>query len=210
MKVTKTVILIDGGFFVQRFMELNKYDTTHRTTKKPITIKPFPTIKDVRKLIKNIMVGIKDKPEHTVDYLFRVLYYDCYPFGETVNDPKGKSIDFSKSKSFSNQSKLLDSLKMEQQVALRLGQLSFGGWQIDKYGKNKPSFRQKSVDMKIGLDMALMSGKKTVDKMVLVTGDSDFVSPMKLVRKEGILVYLYAMKQKQIKNILKEHADFII
>ena len=58
MQVTKTVILIDGGFFVQRFMELNKYNTTHRTTNKPITIKPFPTIKDVRKLIKDVMKGI--------------------------------------------------------------------------------------------------------------------------------------------------------
>ena len=99
---------------------------------------------------------------------------------------------------------------MEQQVALREGELSFGGWQIDKFGKNKPSFRQKSVDMKIGLDMAWMAGKRTVDKMVLVTGDSDFVSPMKLVRKEGILIYLYPMKQKQLKTLLKQHADFII
>ena len=64
--------------------------------------------------------------------------------------------------------------------------------------------------MKIGLDIAWMSSKKTIDKLVLVAGDSDFVSPMKFARKEGILVYLYPMGQAHIKVILKEHTDFVL
>lgn len=61
--------------------------------------------------------------------------------------------------------------------------------------------------MKIGLDMAWMAGKRTVDKIVLVTGDSDFISPMKLARREGILIYLYTMKNP-VKAELMKHADF--
>lgn len=55
-----------------------------------------------------------------------------------------------------------------------------------------------------------MSSKKTRDKLVLVAGDSDFVSPMKFARKEGLLVYLCALGQMNIKSELKEHADFIL
>jgi uncharacterized LabA/DUF88 family protein len=39
----------------------------------------------------------------------------------------------------------------------------------------------------------LILKNKTVDKTALVTGDSDFISPMKLARREGIQIYLYPM-----------------
>jgi uncharacterized LabA/DUF88 family protein len=76
--------------------------------------------------------------------------------------------------------------------------------------KALPDFRQKGVDMKIGRDMAWMAGKKTVDKIVFVTRDSDFISPIKLVGREGILIYLYPMGSTSLKSQLLEHADFII
>ncbi|KIC92754.1 hypothetical protein OI18_21100 [Flavihumibacter solisilvae] len=64
--------------------------------------------------------------------------------------------------------------------------------------------------MEASLNIAWMSSKRTIDKIVLVAGDSDFISPMKFSRREGILVYLYPMGQAQIKIGLKEHADFIL
>ena len=63
--------------------------------------------------------------------------------------------------------------------------------------------------MKVGLDMALMGLKHTCDKIILVAGDSDFIAPIKFVRKEGLLVYLYSMGH-QIKSKLREHCDFIL
>ena len=63
--------------------------------------------------------------------------------------------------------------------------------------------------MKVGLDMALMALKHTVDKVVLVAGDSDFIEPIKFVRDEGIQVYLYTMSHK-VKGSLIEQCDFII
>lgn len=97
-------------------------------------------------------------------------------------------------------------------MALRLGELSFDGWKVDPKnpGNYFPDFKQKSVDIKLGLDIAWMASKRTIDKLVLVGGDSDFTYPMKFARREGILVYLHTMGQVQIKTILKEHADFII
>lgn len=61
--------------------------------------------------------------------------------------------------------------------------------------------------MKVGLDMALMALKHTSDKIFLVAGDSDFIAPIKFVRKEGIQVYLYSMGHK-VKSLLIGHCDF--
>ena len=135
------------------------------------------------------------------------------PFNKVLKRLDKKSeIDYSKSPVCLEQTKFIDSLRDIEQFALRLGELSFSGWKLDAYNpkvKPKPDFRQKGVDMKIGLDMAWLSGKKTVDKIVLVTGDSDFISPIKLARREGILIYLHPMGQTQIKKSLTEHADFV-
>ena len=66
--------------------------------------------------------------------------------------------------------------------------------------------RQKGVDMKIGIDIASLAYKKQVDKIVLISGDSDFVPAAKLARREGIDFVLDSMGQK-IKEDLAEHID---
>ena len=68
---------------------------------------------------------------------------------------------------------------------------------------------QKQVDMKIGLDIAWLSIKKIVDRIVLITGDQDFIPVMKFARKEGIIVYLNCLGHG-VSRELKIHADYII
>ena len=65
---------------------------------------------------------------------------------------------------------------------------------------------QKGVDMKIGVDIASIAYKKQVDKIILISGDSDFVPAAKLARREGIDFVLDAMHQN-IKPELSEHID---
>ena len=65
---------------------------------------------------------------------------------------------------------------------------------------------QKGVDMKIGLDIASLAYKKQVDQIVLISGDSDFVSAAKLARREGIDVVLDPLGAN-IKEDLFEHID---
>lgn len=151
-------------------------------------------------------------PKGIDDILLRSFYYDCRPFGIPKPKPNGVMVDFSNSPQFKAASAFQNDLRKFPQMALRLGDLSFDGWKIDPRNPSNliPDFKQKSVDIKIGLDIAWMSSKRTIDKLVLVAGDSDFMSPMKFARKEGILVYLCPMDQKHIKIGLKEHADFII
>lgn len=212
--MSKTIILIDGAYFVQRFKEINKKTVPHRhNNKKTVVIKPNPTIKDIRKLIVDIQKKMESKSGSLSDSLLRVMYYDCLPHDREETDPNGKVYKFGETTQYSDQNSLLNAIKHESQFALRLGRVSFNGWQfnlIDNKPKYSPIFKQKSVDMKIGLDIAWTASRKTADKIVLVAGDSDFVAPMKLARREGILVYLYPVGASYIKAELKEHADFIL
>lgn len=68
------------------------------------------------------------------------------------------------------------------------------------------SFKQKGVDMKIGLDIASLAYKKQIDQIILIAGDSDFVPAAKLARREGIDFILDPMRAL-IKDHLFEHID---
>lgn len=193
---TKVSIFFDGGFFTKKFEERQK---------------KFPQAADVQQEVDKIMAEMAKKTNgETNDIVFRVYYYDCKPFGEKVRDYTGKSEkDFSKSKIYKRMTEYLNGLCKLDKFAVRLGELSFDGWKQDLHNpkKWKPDFKQKGVDMKVGLDMALMALKHTSDKIVLVAGDSDFIAPIKFVRKEGLQVYLYSMGHK-VKSRLVEHCDF--
>ncbi|MGZ0075968.1 NYN domain-containing protein [Staphylococcus aureus] len=68
------------------------------------------------------------------------------------------------------------------------------------------SLQQKGVDMKIGLDIASLSFKHQVDKIILIAGDSDFVPAAKLARTEGIDFVLDSLGA-DIRNNLSLHID---
>lgn len=193
---TKVNVLIDGGFFWQCFKKANKRN-------------PQPA--DVIKIVEDVMGLVRSKTNgETTDILFRVFYYDCRPFGGEIKDAGGNIIDYSASYGYTMKNKYLDDLCSFDRFALRLGELSFTGWKQDIYSKKmKPDFKQKSVDMKFGLDMANMATKHSVDKIVLIAGDSDFIAPIKFARKEGLLVYLYPMGNP-IKQSLRGHCDYVL
>ena len=71
-----------------------------------------------------------------------------------------------------------------------------------------PDLVQKGVDIRIGLDIAWISLKRTYDVLVLVTGDSDFIPAMKFARREGLKVYVEPMGHG-IRRELRAHADFV-
>ena len=66
--------------------------------------------------------------------------------------------------------------------------------------------KQKGVDMRIGLDISSITLKKQADKIVLFSGDSDFVPAAKLARREGIDFILDPM-WNHIPPDLLEHID---
>ena len=161
------------------------------------------------------------------DSLFRIYYYDSMPFFDIVVNPlDGKTIDFSTTPTARNTKALFEELEITSNIAFRKGDLRFRGWRITKWktkqilekAKNgkpieafdmEPYFVQKEVDIKIGLDLAWLSSKHIVDKIVLVTTDTDFIPAMKFARKEGVIVCVAPLGQ-DIKRSLLAHSDDII
>lgn len=119
-----------------------------------------------------------------------------------------------------------DAIRKIPATALRLGYLDEKNaqWRIKDKQKQKDLIKglsielidsdinfhaaQKGVDMKIGLDIATLTLKNHVDKIVLIAGDSDFVPAAKLARIEGVSFTLDAM-YKTIRSDLSEHIDYL-
>ena len=173
---------------------------------------------------------IKSRKELVDSTLHRIYYYDAEPL--TVKQPKPLTgsrgnwllYDFSNTAVFRSNKQLLSDLKKIPYFAVRLGELSFRGWQVKPQilepGGNqtsltvqsddlKPKIQQKGVDLRIGLDIAALTLKQHVDIIVLVTGDSDFIPVLKFARREGKQVFLYTLGH-DIHPDLYTHADLYI
>ena len=160
------------------------------------------------------------------NYLYRIFFYDCAPFLNKIHNPiSNKCVDFSKTEIAKTQLGIFEELKRKRKVALRLGNIkSSNKWMIypkkikellnhqvtiDDLTENDVylGLSQKGIDMKIGVDIASLALKHFVDKIVLISGDSDFVPAAKLARREGIDFVLDPMHAKYIENSLYEHID---
>lgn len=154
--------------------------------------------------------------------LFRIYCYHCLPYGESQIHPLTRHrIDFARTGTYLSMNRLIREIKILDNVAFRAGQLSFDGWTIKRRAADEimrtgralasddfaPDLKQKGVDMKIGLDVAWLATKNIVEKIVLVTADSDMMPAMKFARREGIQVVLITMAHFSVKRELKEHAD---
>lgn len=204
----KIAVLIDGGFYVKRF---NAIFNKNRTM----------TGKDVA----DKLYTMAHRHVGNENILYRIFYYDCHPFGKKMHNPiSHKSIDFSKTPEYKFRLDLIEELKRKRKVALRISELKDNKeWQIYpqrtkdllsgkmKIEDIKPEdvhvvLRQKGIDMKIGVDIASLALKKFVDKIVLISGDADFVPAAKLARREGIDFILDPMGA-EIEQSLVEHID---
>ena len=205
----KTAILVDGGFYrrraqsvfgdktaEERAVELTNYCKRHLNT-------------------------------HGEDNdLYRIFYYDCAPSKKRIYHPFLKQqVDLGKTDLFEWTTTFLNELKKKRKFAIRLGKLAeeqahytIRPEVVKKLCNGKLNFTdlqekdfcleidQKGVDMKIGLDIASMAYTQQVDQIVLISGDSDFVSAAKLARREGIDFILDPLGAA-IKPDLFEHID---
>jgi uncharacterized LabA/DUF88 family protein len=147
--------------------------------------------------------------------LYRILYYDCAPYIGTVRLPvSGQDYNFTGSDIW------LDELASRNYFAVRRGVLEFRGWVrrtgyqlvADSLTDNdfKPLFVQKGVDIRLGLDIASLGTTKSVDRVVLVCGDSDMIPAMKYGRKLGLqIVFITLPNVSPPKREILAHADII-
>ncbi len=158
---------------------------------------------------------------HSEEDLFRIYFYDCPPYDRAETNPLTKRTeDFANSPLSIKRRAFLEKLSRSNGIAFRRGELSFKGWRFSKRATEdlikhprpilpediEPDFEQKRVDIKIGLDVAWLSSKRIVDRILLVTADSAFIPAMKFARREGVQVVLIRL-DLPMKQEMFEHAD---
>ncbi|NCC04602.1 MAG: NYN domain-containing protein [Proteobacteria bacterium] len=201
----KVVFMIDGWFMRKRIYSLKSFHYDG------------PSIRDYCK--RHLREG---------DCIYRIFYYDTMPLDKKGHHPvTGKSVDFSRSDVAKQQLALLDSIKKTPNFALRLGRTEWrnSNWVLSPektklllQGKItpadlgefdvRPQIEQKTVDMKIGLDIATVAIKRLADLLVIITGDEDVVPVLKFARTEGMQVCLDPL-WNPISPHLSEHVDFV-
>ena len=204
-----TAILVDGGFFLKRYRRVYRNARNHDA-------------KTVAKTFYTMVHGHLDKEKEN---LYRILYYDCRPFAKKEHNPISKRcIDFSKTDQAAFRLEFFNELKKLRKVALRLSDLADRRkWLLKPEATQRLldksitaddlteedvfyDVRQKGVDIKIGVDIASLAYKRLVQKIILISGDSDFVPAAKLARREGIDFVLDPM-WNPLNPELFEHID---
>ena len=199
--MSKVAVLLDGGYVRKalRLRGLNGED--------PVLVRR----------VANLCVD----PGNIGDSLFRIYYYDCLPSSKQSRNPVSKNrINFATTQHYLDSMAFIDALKKQDRVAFRAGHTAFRGWALKPRAFNqvvrgqanlaeddvKPNIQQKGVDIKIGLDIALLSARSVVDKIVLVTRDRDFIPAMKCARREGMAIAVASIETAPLPEHL-EHAD---
>lgn len=187
----KTALLIDGGYLRACARAAKKtYDNS---------------------FIEKFSTGCFDKPE----YAFRIFYYDAPQYRGKANLPvSGQQTSFS-----ANDKWLTDLAKLDR-FAVRRGTLGFRGWKPKKIPISSstlsdsdfaPIFEQKGVDMRIGLDIATFAERRSVERILLVSGDTDMIPAMKQARKAGIEVCSIQLPKpsRALHDTLLAHSDIL-
>lgn len=212
-------ILVDGAFYLKQYRKHYRKQGNAEKVAKDLVSHCLRHIDNSRK---------KEDKDHyrEPERLYRIFFYDCPPLQKKIHHPlTGELVDFGKTAVAEFRFSLHKQLRQTRNLALRLGALDERNarWKIKDPRKTEQLIvgkldaeltesdiayyaQQKNVDMKIGLDIASLSYKKMVDKIVLISGDSDFVPAAKLARREGIEFILDPMWMP-IKPDLHEHID---
>ena len=134
-----------------------------------------------------------------INELYRIFYYDCPPTAKRIFHPfLQKQVDLSKSDLYVWMNQFLNELKKKRKFALRLGKLA----EEQAHYTIRPKIVKKLCNGKL----AFSDLTETDFYIILISGDSDFVSAAKLARREGIDFILDPLGAP-IKPDLFEHID---
>ena len=133
---------------------------------------------DFEKLSEAVRTAIAAKTLEPLDIL-RTYFYDALPYQSSPPTPE-------EAKRFSQRRAFFDALKRLPKFSVREGWLMHRG--NDSQGR--PIFQQKQVDLLLGLDIALLAGKRQISHVAVLSGDSDLVPAFEAAQQEGILVWL--------------------
>lgn len=175
--MARLAIFIDGGYLAKLAEE------------------EFSIWVDYSKLSEEIRKIVSSKTPEQVD-LLRTFYYDCLPYQSNppTEDERNR---FAKKRAFFN------ALKRLPRFVVREGWLAFRGCDVN----GDPIFQQKQVDLLLGLDFALLSGKNQIAHAAVISGDSDLIPAFYVAKEEGVSVWLFHGPRVSKKDGQSTYAD---
>ncbi len=143
----------------------------------------------------------------------RALNCDCAPYDGEMKQPVsgGKPV-------LTGSDDPLREIAPKDLFAVRGGVIKFRGFEPKNarliHAKHsdsdfRPIFIQKGVDVRIALDIVNYSATRKVDRIALITGDTDFIPAMKHARANGLQVVLVAVPGHNPPHGMREHCDFV-
>lgn len=123
--------------------------------------------------------------------LLRAYYYDCPP--HVSKNPRQEEKE--KQRKFDQ---FLYNLRKLDRFSVRLGQLK-------KYyhEDGTPDFEQKGVDVQLAIDALTLTLKNKVNKIILISGDADFVPVIEAIKDEGVEAILYYHESSVHRHLLE-------
>jgi uncharacterized LabA/DUF88 family protein len=200
----KTAILLDGEFFsiaLRHHLKLIRRPTA-----------------------EEIYRHACDLADANTEEIWRIFYYDSYSSGGRAWHPMTKKvIELSELPPARARARFLSELGQKDLIALRCGQTRFRGWrlsdlylsQLTRGPLRRPEaedyelrFEQKGVDMRIGIDVATLALNHQVDRIIVVTNDTDLIPALKAARRCGIQVVITQIGSMNTHPDLVEDSDF--
>lgn len=216
--MNKTAIFIDGAYYRKRASHLWGKKTPDRRA-----AELYAYCMEHMKQVK------RDEGTKSSRQLYRIFYYDCEPLSKVIYHPLSKkNIDFKKSDTYKWALDFFDHLRVQRKMCLRTGILLDSNASFSIHHEKmkdllagkialgdlteqdfSPTWSQKGVDMKLGVDICSVAYKHQVDQIILIAGDTDFVPAAKIARREGLDVILDPMWSNHVTDKLSEHVDGI-
>lgn len=222
----KTAVMIDGGYFIRRI------DYFLRKHFSELKIDATQLVKIIWRIVRfHLDFPHGRHAEQEPLALYRIYYYDCPPLDKQIKYPLPfEGHKTASTKNFKThapnilRNELHEELRKNRKTALRVGVLSsVGHWQVKErrlkqlinnevmWGELTNDdfyyeYKQKAVDIKLGMDITILAHEKLVDVIILLAGDADFVPAAKHARIKGVDFILDPMHQ-QVTASLSEHVD---
>ena len=214
----RVAILIDGGYFLKRLPSVQRHIDVHDAEAVCLAIK--------RLVHQHLKTRNKiARAGHPRSLLYRTFFYDAWPYDGFAHTPVSKkAVKYRETETYKFRVALFERLRTTPNLALRLGEVRMERtWILREEPQKKllkgditvadltdedfdAGLRQKTVDIRIGVDIASLALKDQVDTIILVTGDSDFVPAAKLARREGVKIILDPL-WRSVAPELFEHID---
>lgn len=200
----KSAILIDGEFFsiaLRHDLKLKRRPTANETYEHALRL-----------------------VDRQTEEVWRIFYCDGRPYKGTQQHPVTKrTIAYSQGSIAKARDAFLDALGQKNLVALRCGKAHARGWTLSEDYLRKLTqgqlrlpgpddyellFEQKGVDIRIGIDVATLALNRYVDRIIVVTNDTDLIPALKVARRCGIQVVIAQIGSFNPHHDLVEDADF--